>query len=388
MKILCLTPWFPSHSNDQQGSYILDSLEALRALGHEQQVWLIKPLKPCRSPLKKFTAGFDVRTVKYFSLPRHYLRSVSNWFYLKHLIPLLEKEINKNRPDVIHAHTELYALAAYRVGKKFGIPTVVTIHGLETSARYWKGSKNAIIQALQQVDRVVLVGEPLRDFFKSLVGHDDHFEVVHNGFRSSETFRNSISAPWSSPLKLISVSNLHEGKGIDYNLLALAILKEEGFDDWHYTIVGDGKEKKKLVALVKALNLIDKVTFKGVCAHDQVCQYLMASNVFSLPSYREAFGIAYVEAMAAGLLTIGVKGQGPSAFIEPNKTGLLIQPNDVNSLAETLKSVFNHKQAMKTIANKGHAFVWRHYTWASHARTMTTVYNQLSLEKLHLAYTD
>lgn len=388
MKILCLTPWFPSHSNDQQGSYILDSLEALRALGHEQQVWLIKPWKPCLTTLEKFTAGFDVNAVKYFSLPRHYFRAASNWFYLQRLVPLLEKEIRNNRPDVIHAHTELYALAACRVGKKYGIPTVVTIHGLETSARYWKGSKKAIIRALQQVDRVVLVGEPLRAFFKSLVGRDDHFQVVHNGFRSSEALRNNISAPWSSPLKLVSVSNLHEGKGIDLNLLALAILKEEGFDDWHYTIVGDGKEKKKLVTLVKALNLIDKVTFKGACAHDQVCQHLMASNVFSLPSYREAFGIAYIEAMAAGLLTIGVKGQGPSAFIEPNKTGLLIQPNDVNSLAEALKCVFNHKPAMITIAKKGHIFVWQHFTWASHARAITTVYHQLSVEKLHLAYTD
>lgn len=386
MKILCLTPWFPSHSNDQQGNYILDSLEAIRALGHEQQVWLITPWKPCRTPCEKFTAGFDVKTVRYCSLPRHYLRAVSNWLYLKRLIPLLEKEIRKNRPDVIHAHTELYALAANRVGKKYGIPTVVTIHGLETSARYWKGSKKAIIQALQQVNRVVLVGEPLRDFFKALVGHDEHFQVVYNGFRSCDALRDTMSASWSSPLKLVSVSNLHEGKGIDLNLSALAILIKEGFDDWHYTIIGDGKEKEKLVALVKALNLTDKVTFKGACAHDHVYQHLMASNVFSLPSYREAFGIAYIEAMAAGLLTIGVEGQGPSAFITPAKTGLLVQPNDVNSLAETLKSIFNHKLAMQTIANQGRAVVWQCFTWASHARAMTAVYHQLSAEKHHVAH--
>lgn len=91
------------------------------------------------------------------------------------------------------------------------------------------------------------------------------------------------------------------------------------------------------------------------------------ADVFVLPSYREAFGVAYVEAMAAGLLAIGVAGQGPEAFIKHEETGLLVRPLDVESIVSTLRSVIHGKERMRRIALTGRDFVWREFTWAHHA---------------------
>jgi glycosyltransferase involved in cell wall biosynthesis len=71
--------------------------------------------------------------------------------------------------------------------------------------------------------------------------------------------------------------------------------------------------------------LDSKVELAGARPHEEIPQYLAAADVFILPSYREAFGIAYLEAMAAGLLVVGVRDQGPSAFIEHGISGLLVR---------------------------------------------------------------
>jgi glycosyltransferase involved in cell wall biosynthesis len=104
---------------------------------------------------------------------------------------------------------------------------------------------------------------------------------------------------------------------------------------------------------------------------------LRDAHVFVLPSYREAFGIAYLEAMACGLLTIGVEGQGPSAFIISGKTGLLVPPQEVAALAACLRSVLEHPGRFSKIAAAGRKHVAQEYTWLRHAERLTEVYREI-----------
>ena len=196
--------------------------------------------------------------------------------------------------------------------------------------------------ALCAMKRVVLVGEPLRPYFAALAGRDDHFRVVPNGFAVPDRVADPRPEGWGPNLRWISVSNLHEGKGVDLTLQALARLRQAGSATWSYDIVGDGAERPRLEAMTDALGLRDRVTFHGRMPHDAAMRVLAQADVFVLPSYREAFGIAYLEAMALGLLAIGVSGQGPEAFIAHERTGLLVRPNDVESLFATMKSVLEN----------------------------------------------
>jgi glycosyltransferase involved in cell wall biosynthesis len=116
----------------------------------------------------------------------------------------------------------------------------------------------------------------------------------------------------------------------------------------------------------------------GACAHDQIYILLKSADVFVLPSYREAFGIAYLEAMASGLLAIGVESEGPSAFIKHGDTGFLVPPRDSDALARQLIRIAGDRPAMRKIAESGRDYVTRNLTWNRHAEKLIDIYRELA----------
>ena len=170
-------------------------------------------------------------------------------------------------------------------------------------------------------------------------------------------------------------------KGIDLTLRALARLRQEGFENWTYEIVGGGSERASLDAMTDALGLRDKVIFHGKLPHDQAMRLLAQADVFVLPSYREAFGIAYLEAMAMGLLAIAVSGQGPEAFIADRRTGLLVRPDDSEALFVAMKTVLENGPEMRRIAAAGQRLVRTEFTWARHAEKLMAVYREALRER-------
>lgn len=390
MRILCVTPWFPAFPGAQSGSFILDSVDALQALGHDVKVLVVQPWHPRWGGLlhpdwgrprlqpETHAANLKLEQVGYFSIPRNYLRGLSNRLFEWRCGPAIERVALSFEPDVILAHTELIGRAVVTVGRTMGIPVAGVLHGINTAPRLNTPSQlHAVGKALADADRVILVGEPLQTHFAPIVGRTDHFRIVHNGFRLPSAKTCGERAPWKSPLRFISVSNLHEGKGIDLNLQALGRLYRQGLTDWTYTIVGDGRERPALEVMATALGVAEQVNFVGAVAHDAVYGYLANADVFMLPSYREAFGIAYLEAMACGLLTIGVRDQGPSAFIRDGETGLLVEPRDVASLAGYLQKMLERPDEMRVVAANGREFVHGEFTWRHHAEKMTGVLSEM-----------
>ncbi len=395
MRILCITPWFPRHRQDQRGNFILDSIESLIDLGHEVTVLITQPWRPRVAGLiskdwvrkktykEQFSSKISVYYCYHLSIPRSCFCSFSHWLYRKKVNPILEKLALQYNCQLIHAHTELAGVSAVDVGSKLGLPTVISLHGISTEKKLYLGNTKKLLfeYTLSGASRVVLVGNPLVSFAKKFIKDHGHFRIVHNGFRASLTNVLGARRSWSDKyLRFISVSNLLEGKGVDLNLYALAKLKEMGFSDWIYNIVGDGAERKKLEELVSVLKLNRHVIFLGACDHNEVYEHLSQADIFTLPSYREAFGVAYLEAMSCGLLTIGIEGQGPQEYIEHEKTGLLVPPRDITSLAIYFKSIFESPEKMHKIAEAGKEYVHAHFTWCCHARRLVKIYNELVSE--------
>lgn len=389
MKILCLTPWFPRERNDPHGSYILDSVEALADLGHEITVLITEPY---RLQWRKKNKGsfisekIKIHSCKHFSIPRNYCRFISNYAYRKKVAPILKALIQQYDCDLIHAHTELPGIAAIDVSRQCPIPCIITIHGINTDKKLYTGKTRQLFfhYTYENAARLVLVGKPLIPFAKQFVSDDSHFRIIHNGFRFSEQHNHADPQKWPEKLRFISVSNLEEGKGIELNLQAFAKLKQENIVNWTYQIVGDGSLRHLLESLVDQYHLRDHVIFLGALTHDQVYVKLAEADIFTLPSYREAFGIAYIEAMSMGLLTIGIQDQGPDAFISHEKTGFLLPPHNRQALANTFKKIFLSREKMQEIALNGKNHIRNYFTWRRHAENLIDVYREAVRETLSI----
>jgi len=138
-------------------------------------------------------------------------------------------------------------------------------------------------------------------------------------------------------VSIISVCSLIERKKIDANLRALALLKDKF--QWTYTIIGEGEERAHLEALTAQLGIRARVRFMGGVPRSQVIEALKRSHIFVMVSYLETFGLVYLEAMAAGNIVIGGRGEGIDGVIQHEKNGFLSLPGDVELLKHTLETI-------------------------------------------------
>lgn len=389
-RVLHITPWFPNRPGEQQGNFIFDSVTALHNAGNDVATLVARPWTPRifgllhpdwnRAPLQQeqFFAGLNILVKHYPSIPRCYLATSAAPLFRLGVERAVRLQIERQGTQIIHAHTEAVAEAILPIAQKLNLPLVVTLHGINTTSRLLDTAKKKtnLRRTLSRANRVILVGETLRSYFATLAGGDGNFRFVPNGFIRSEPvveknlFRSGI-------LGIISVSNLHEGKGIDLNLLALAGLNLRGQRNWHYTIVGGGRERNNLETMARNLGLAEQVEFLGPLPHDQVFAALNAADVFLLSSYREAFGVAYLEAMAAGIVTIGVQGQGPEAFISHGETGYLVPPRDIQAITDLLYTITEDTEKAIRIAIAGRNHVRQHFTWDCHAEKLTALYTEV-----------
>ena len=388
--VAILTPWFPNLPGDPEGAFILDSALALTQVGWKVGILVVRPWVPpfCQRLVDRMWRGevcvtafkfATLRVVRVPTLPRVVLRSLTDIVSDRIITNALDHMVRSISADVVHVQTEGFGPIAVNVARRLRVPLVVTVHGLNMHPRYLHSSyqKQRLRSGLACADRVVLVGEPLRDFFRRYIGGNGNFQIVPNGI-DCPRLRRDGSILQSDPLRLISVSTLEEGKGVDLTLFALAQLRRKGISNWTYRIIGEGPRQAALLKLTTDLRLADKVTFVGRVRHAEIFDHLACGDIFVLPSYREAFGIAYLEAMAAGLLTIGVIGQGPSQFIRDGENGLLVPPRDVDALVVVLRNILTgDRQLLRNIASEGQRTAQNSYTWDNHARQLVDLYEEV-----------
>jgi glycosyltransferase involved in cell wall biosynthesis len=130
-----------------------------------------------------------------------------------------------------------------------------------------------------------------------------------------------------------------------YQVLQALVQVRQQFPDVHYFIVGKGDARPQIESLVQQLDLKSCVTLTGFISDEELCSYYNLCDIFALPSSIEGFGIVYLEALACGKPVLAGNVDGSVDPLEQGKLGCLVNPRDVDAIAENLIQILNGSYA-------------------------------------------
>lgn len=371
MHLLVVTPDYPSIADDVKASYIHQQVKALEQLGHTVDVWVMMPYRPKHLIRPKVSYVLDdilVNIIYYPKAPGYCLFPVDAkmmCFFAKRKMRRLLKNI---KFDVVHGHTLITAQTVASLGHFLQIPSYLTLHGQEDPKKIenTKIKRRALSFYLKHVTRIVLVGTPLVDYYKRVSGGKTNYEVIPNGINpviNVHPMEAYLLNQKEEHTIILSVCGLHQIKGIEYNLRAFSRLLNKGILGIRYWIVGDGPDRKRLEMIADECGILAYVKFWGRASNQDVPAFMRVADFFSLPSYTEAFGIVYLEAMLQSKPVIGCKGQGCENIVDHGVDGFLVAPHDEILLENKMLELIQNKKLREKMGKKAQDKVLQYFTW-------------------------
>lgn len=194
--------------------------------------------------------------------------------------------------------------------------------------------------------KIICVSEAVKKSFVDAGFDMGKAMVIYNGRNQA---KYNLPRNPSAKRILITVASLHVYKGHTFLLKALQqVLKE--VPETYLWLVGDGPLMDPLKEEVEQLGLSPYVSFLGF--RKDVPELLSYATLFVLPSLREGFPLAIVEASAAGLPVIATDVGGNPEGVINNETGLLVSPGDGEALAEAIIHSLANPEKIKSMGAK------------------------------------
>jgi glycosyltransferase involved in cell wall biosynthesis len=185
---------------------------------------------------------------------------------------------------------------------------------------------------LHRRNQYVTVSLPSARDLTELGVRADHVAVVRNGVDAAP--QASLTAPRSATPRIVVLSRLVPHKQIEDALDAVARLRPR-IPELHLDVVGGGWWAQRLIDHAERLGIADAVTFHGHVDDITKHAVLQRSWVNVLPSRKEGWGLAVVEAAQHGVPTIGYRSSGGlSDSVVDGVTGILV--DDLEDLVEGL----------------------------------------------------
>ncbi len=230
--------------------------------------------------------------------------------------------------------------------------TFCLVHSKEINHPRGSSANKRIIKSLSKADFIIANSNFTKKLAINIGVVSSKILVIFPGVHEPKTIENNIKEKAKNIFKdsfpkIITVARLDKRKGHDKILMSVKNLKSK-HPKIKYVSVGFGNEEKNLVKLSKELNIDDSVIFLRDVEEDLKFALIEESNLFLMPSRIEkksveGFGISFVEAASYGVGSIGGKDGGASDAISHNKTGLICDGNNLNSIYESIELFLENK---------------------------------------------
>lgn len=250
---------------------------------------------------------------------------------------LYRKVFKDKKPDIIHAH--FASNFAYYLGQKYNIPYVITEHSSSVNRDDLPVETiNELKIYYGNAERVISVSSALGKRIHKYTGIV--CSVIPN-IIDTHLFACVEKVPHSG-FNLVTTSNLIPLKRTINILQAIPNVLAAGCQI-HLDIIGEGPMKGELLRFVSEKGIGSNITIHGLLKREEISRIYAKADCFVLPSTTETFGVAYVEAMAAGLPVIATKCGGPEDFVN-DSNGLLIDVDNLQQLENAILYMYDHYQ--------------------------------------------
>lgn len=297
--------------------------------------------------------------------------------------------INYNK--LFNSNADIYHFFNFIVPPRIKGKVITTIHDMtyvlypETmDKRNLKRIKDDIVYSVERSDKIITVSESSkRDIIKYLNVPEEKIEIVYNGVHYYEFSgiltkekRLMVRSKYSLPEKyILYMGTLEPRKNIESILESYYVLKKNYASEVKLVIAGKkGWLFENIFSVVEKLKLQNDVVFTDyVDELDKAAIYQMAS-LFVFPSIYEGFGIPVLEAMAA---SVPVITSNVSSLPEvAGDAAVLVEPKDINSLAESMHKILSDDDFKLELVEKGHIQA-KKFTWQSSAEKLYEIYKSI-----------
>ncbi len=297
----------------------------------------------------------------------------------------LSQLIKQSRPDVLHLHLPnpscFWALLSRRAR---ALPWVVHWHAdvsadmpdwrVRAAYRLYRPFEQAV---LARASAIIATSQAYVEASEALSRWKQKTTVIPLGIADAQqSMGNAPAWPREGSLRLLGVGRLSHYKGFAILLAALAQMPNASL-----VLVGDGEESHRLRDQATQLGIRDRVSFVGELSDQDLKAAYAAADALVLPSLdrSEAFGLVLLEAMRAGLAVIAsdIPGSGVGQVIENERSGLLVPPGDVASLAAALARI-SDPALRQSLADSGYQRWLEKFTLAQSAQSVLSIYEDLT----------
>ena len=373
------------------GSYNLAQAKALQEAGWEVRVFKPIPRVP------RLVSRVSRRAARWVRHPEHYeIQGVGVvaprvWFTFA---PVVRSLLARIAPTLVSRWFRLTIRSAFNAQLRSFKPDALVLHStfpwavLNTNlprvlierdaaeAESWRASprlRKVVARWGSGAQAHFASGRLLAELLNEILP-DCRFRYLPNGAvtPTEQQFGSKPPSRLDNSYTILCVGSYAERKGHRILVEALTSLP----DSRSFRLLLVREPPRELVSRISELGLTDVVEVLPEMPQDELLQYMVWADLFVLPSWAEAFGNVYAEAMAAGTPVVMTSDCGMAEEIEHRVHGWIVEPRNVESLREALLEAM--EADLDAMGEAGRQLVAGRFSWERNARVLTNALTESS----------
>ncbi|WP_413717418.1 glycosyltransferase [Silicimonas sp. MF1-12-2] len=293
-------------------------------------------------------------------------------------------KIRALRPDVIHAHLQFGTIISSFARLLLRIPAVTTIHVMdrfEADAHPSLRDRVVDIGTRRILDRTIFLSPSSLAAARATTGIGRNAIVIPNGIDIAKFSTGSVAQSLrrdcgvgAEGLLLTTVAILRPLKGLEHLVAAMPQIIEAS-PMTSLAIVGDGPNRASLEEQIVALSLQERVHLLGF--RTDIPEILAASDIFVLPTLREAFPTVILEAMASGLPVVASNVGGVPDIVDRD-TGILVPTGTPKTLADAICTLLEDTSLRTTLSGNARRKAVTEFSIETQVDRLQALYSELA----------